>query len=125
MSKISMKQIWAFMGALLICASVDLGNAEAMSRDGLFSRLKCSSGGGLFSCNHDREMTTEEADTDQSDEVVIETSDESPEKSPRKGLFARIRSKKAAKDVTTDAQDLTEQSSSDLPAETIPPAPKG
>ena len=66
------------------------------------------------------------AETTEGDAEVApaESVEETSEGKRRSGLFARIRSKKSEKEMTTDAQDLNEQSSSDLPVEEIPPAPK-
>lgn len=123
MSKITNKQIWTFAAVLLIFVSLNSGVVSAKGRNGLFSCFKSGGGSGLFSCSHAGEMTADEQVAEQSEDAT-QASAETVEKKQRNGLLARIRSKKSEKGITTDAQDLTEQSSSDLPAENIPPAPK-
>ena len=119
------KQIWIVAFAGIILGMVVPLDSNAMGRGGFLSRLGSNEGGGLFSCQN-----KSDADAVETSEVVTlseessETEIDSDSDTRREGFFARLRSKRTGKKMTTDAQDMTENSSSDLPAEVIPPAPK-
>lgn len=119
------KQIWIVAFAGIILGMVVPLDSNAMGRGGFLSRLGSNEGGGLFSC-----LNKSDADAEETSEVVTlseessETEIDSDSDTRREGFFARLRSKRTGKKMTTDAQDMTENSSSDLPAEVIPPAPK-
>lgn len=119
------KQIWIVAFAGIILGMVVPLDSNAMGRGGFLSRLGSNEGAGLFSC-----LNKSDADAEETSEVVTlseessETEIDSDSDTRREGFFARLRSKRTGKKMTTDAQDMTENSSSDLPAEVIPPAPK-
>ena len=119
------KQIWIVAFAGIILGMVVPLDSNAMGRGGFLSRLGSNEGGDLFSC-----LNKSDADAEETSEVVTlseessETEIDSDSDTRREGFFARLRSKRTGKKMTTDAQDMTENSSSDLPAEVIPPAPK-
>ena len=133
----SRRQRWV---CAVLCAGfavLQMNETLAVARDGLLARMKSGDRGCLFSCGQRSDLTiaSEAADGEvqghspsEPDEVTAQPEvtgdDQLAEGTKRKGgVFARMRSKRGSKEVTTDAQDLMEQSSSDLPVETIPPAP--
>ncbi|MBL6725876.1 MAG: hypothetical protein ISQ09_12380 [Rubripirellula sp.] len=126
MSRILKERLWTVVILLTIFAANHPTDVSAMGRNGILSKLKSGEGGCFFSCHHGAESEMVSAETTEGDAEVApaESVEETSEGKRRSGLFARIRSKKSEKEMTTDAQDLNEQSSSDLPVEEIPPAPK-
>lgn len=124
----------------VLCAGfavLQMNETSAVSRDGLLARMKSGDRGCLFSCGQrsDLAIASEAVNGEAQDlspsgpdevtaQVEVSGDDQLAQGTKRKGgLFARMRSKRGSKELTTDAQDLMEQSSSDLPVEAIPPAP--
>ncbi|MDB4679083.1 hypothetical protein OAE79_01970 [Rhodopirellula sp.] len=113
------------LGAWIALAPAD---ASAGERVGLFAKLKANDGGCLFSLNRgsespsEGEIAEEPAEESQTEEEVAEKVNRRSQQGG--GLFARLRSKRAEKDSSVESEDAVEQSSSDLPVEEIPPAPK-